>query len=258
MRWLVMILIFFALYTLGSHIFELYYERIKSLILKRGYTVIAVIAVFAVLLTGMPFLALITGLSFYLIPVIVRKKREIEEEKLFEIQFSSAMDSIASSMRAGMGLYSGIERVAESFAPPLGPVFREIILEVKKGNELVKAIKSVSERYPNQELIIFAESIDTIVRYGGSIARFLDVLSESVKNRMRIKDKARVLATQQRFQAILMFFLPFFILFAVSLIDFQLVKAFLSSKSGFLLSVAGLSLQLLGGYILWKMVGGEV
>jgi len=258
MRWAGIILIFLAFYVLGSHIFGLYYERVKSAIGRRAYTIFAVVSVSAVLLTGMPFLALTAGLSFYLIPLIVKKKRKMEEERLFEVQFSSAMDSIASCMRAGMGLYSGIERVADSFAPPLGPVFKEIVLEVKKGNELVKAIKGVSERYPNQELIIFAESIDTIVRHGGSIARFLDVLSESVKSRMRIKDKARVLAAQQRFQAILLFFLPFFILFAVSLIDFQLVRAFLSSMNGFFLSLAGLSLQLLGGYILWKMAGGEV
>jgi len=258
MRWLAITLIFMALYTLGSYIFELYYEKIKSVVSRRGYTILAVLIVFAVLLTGMPFLALITALSFFLIPLVIKKKREIEEGKLFEVQFSSAMDSIASSMRAGMGLYSGIERVAESFEPPLGSVFKDIILEVKKGNELVKAIKTASQRYPNQELLIFAESIDTITRSGGSIARFLDVLSESIKNRVRIKDKARVLASQQRFQAIIMFFLPFFILFAVSLIDFHLVKAFLSSRSGFLLSMAGLSLQLLGGYILWKMTGGEV
>lgn len=258
MRILSIILIFFSFYIFGSVVFESYYKRVEPFIKKKLSLIISCALVTGVLLTGMPFLALITALSFFLIPLVIKKKRKLEEEKLFEIQFASAMDSIASSMRTGMGLYSGIDRVAGSFPPPLGSLFKEMIFEVKKGNELVKAIKKISERYPNQELIIFAESIDMIMRSGGSIARFLDLLSESIKNRVRIKDKARVLATQQRFQAMVMFFLPFFILFAVSLIDFQLVKTFLSSNSGFLLSTGGLFLQLLGGYILWKMVGGEL
>ncbi len=258
MRWLGIIPIFLSLYILGSHLFETYFDRVKSFLKSRGYLVLCGITAFTFLVMGIPFFALLVILSFFLVPKIIKKKKDVEELKLFEEQFSSAMDSIASSMRAGMSLYSGMERVAESFHPPLGEVFKEIIFEVKKGSELVKAIKKVSEKYPNQELIIFAESIDTITRSGGSMAKFLDVLSQSIKTRIKIKDKARVLATQQRFQAILMFFLPFFILFAVSLIDFQLIKSFLFSKTGFLLSTAGLSLQLLGGYLLWKMVGGDV
>lgn len=253
-----MVFCYIAFYFLGLFLYERYSSRLVNLLKGRLYLLLSITVTGFLLLTGMPFLALLTGICFFILPRVLERKRKMDEERLFELQLCSAIDSISGSLRVGLSLYSGIERVADSYPPPLGDVFRKIILETRKGTELGNSIKKVAREYGNRELLLLSESLDIIMRSGGSVAKFMDVLSESMKNRIRLTERAKVLTSQQRFQAILLFFLPFFILFIMAFMDFRMVKAFLSSTTGFFLSTLALLLQFTGGYILWKMTGGNL
>jgi tight adherence protein B len=192
------------------------------------------------------------------IPVAYLAYRRQRRLRQFEAQFPEGLDMIGRSIRAGNALSGAISLVGEEMPDPIGHEFRQVSEEIRLGMEPGEALSRLQERAPIQDMSFFCTAIRIQRASGGNLAEVLDRLAEVIRERFKILSYARVLSAQHKWSAIFVGLSP-----AIMAVVFQLLQpgyfdALLTSPIGPLLIGAGLILEAIGFFTIWRIARIEV
>lgn len=200
----------------------------------------------------------ITIFSFVLIISIfyyIRAEGVRRRKRAMQKEFVSAVDGIAQSLKAGLSIVRAFEEVSETYSGEVGRKFKDVLKRLREGCSLSEAMREIYTEEETEEWRVFFAVIKSASKSGASLSRVLTSLSHTMNESMKLKDKVEVLTSSQRFQGMLMLFIPFVALLLMFFIEPVLITNFVSSKEGFLLSTTALALQVSASYIIWKMTG---
>ena len=126
----------------------------------------------------------------------------------FERQLPDVADSIAGSLRSGMGLGQAIARVAAHQPPPAAQEFALVLREHRLGVALDEALAAVAARSGLRDLHMLVAVLGIARDLGGGLAGALERLGASMRRRLAMEDRIRALTSQGRLQGIVMSALP--------------------------------------------------
>jgi tight adherence protein B len=159
-----------------------------------------------------PLLGLFTGLVFavsgWLAPhyyVLWRGRRRLQR---FVNQLGDTIGLMANSLRAGYSLLQTMDLVARESAPPMSEEFRRVVREVGLGVPLQDALDHLLERIPSEDLDLLVTAIAINHEVGGNLAQILEIIGETIRERVRIKGEIRVLTAQQSLSGYIISLLP--------------------------------------------------
>lgn len=155
-------------------------------------------------LYGAALAMLLTAVAPRALYVWLRRRRL----RALERQLPDIADSIASSLRAGLGLGQAIARVAQHQPPPAAQEFALLVREHRLGIPLEQALSDLAVRSDLRDLHMLVATLGIARDLGGGLADALERLGASIRRRLIMEDRIRALTAQGRLQGIVMGVLP--------------------------------------------------
>jgi tight adherence protein B len=185
----------------------------------------------------------------------------------FEGQLSDTLNLLVNALRSGYSQLQGMEAVATELPPPVSVEFERVVQEVRLGLTLSQSLENMLRRMPSEDLDLVVTAVNIQREVGGNLAEILDIISFTIRERVRIKGEIRTLTAQGRISGWIITFLPVALAFILVGINPQYMTQLWVQEPPFLFPgvpcgwlVIGVSLLMiiLGGAAIQKIVDIEV
>ncbi len=220
------------------------------------YTVAASLATLCLLspLLLSPAVALLSisgGFAFVLaaVKVIGAKRRA----KMLE-QLPSFINQVTRRLSAGVSVENAFADSVETLERPLGTVMRRVVRRVYMGYELHQAFEKEASVTRLHEFNVLATAIRINEQYGGSIRSILDDIVGILRLEEAGKRELSAMTGETRFTAMVLAVLPPGIAAYMFTMNPGIMLNMWSQASGKSLLIAAVVLEIVGVFVLWRMV----
>jgi tight adherence protein B len=177
-------------------------------------------------------LAVLGGIVLYILPGRVIAWRISRRNWKFEMQMLDFTVAVVGNLRSGFALPNAIELAIEHLGNPIRQDFSLMLAEYRLGVELSEAIKRMNDRISSENLQLFTATVCVAIRSGGSIAEVLENLIHTIRKRKEMEGKIRSLTAQFNFESLCMILLPIPVFLVLYLLDPELMRPLLTTKTG--------------------------
>jgi tight adherence protein B len=161
-------------------------------------------------------LSLIVSLVLFLSYVRLRRTQRIGK---FREQLPDVLDIVVRSLRAGHPLLIALSLVAREMPDPAGSEFGIATDEVTYGLDLTSAMRNLSSRVGDRDLVYVVTAIAIQSETGGNLGEILGRLSALIRERFKMMRKIRALTSEGRASAMILTGLPLVLFGAVALLS---------------------------------------
>ena len=194
---------------------------LNQLILQSGITVgvQGVLFTMAFLFAGTYFVAsiildemlislLAAGFLGLGLPVVLLKSMRAARQRKFEEQLPDAIDIMVRGLRAGHAIPVAIATVGRQMTQPLGGEFTITAGELTYGLDLETAMVNLRSRVGQSDLSLLVLAVSIQAKMGGNLAEILSNLSKVIRDRFKLRRKAKALSAEGRYSAIFLSIMP--------------------------------------------------
>ena len=142
------------------------------------------------------------------LPLLYLRWRRRQVERKFVSQLLDTVGLLASSVRSGHSLLQALEHVTTEAPEPTRSAIALVVREVGLGASQEDALERLADRLPTDDLELIVSALNVHHQIGGSLAKVLDSISETIRERVRIEGDIRGLTAQQRYSAYILSLLP--------------------------------------------------
>ena len=200
-------------------------------------------------LYGAALAMLLTAVAPRALYIWLRKRRL----RILERQLPDIADSIAGSLRAGLGLGQAIARVAQHQPPPAAQEFALLVREHRLGIPLEQALSDLAVRSDLRDLHMLVATLGIARDLGGGLAEALERLGSSIRRRLVMEDRIGALTAQGRLQGIVMGVLPIALGAVLFVLEPVQMRKLFTDPVGWL-TIGGILLLELGGLMLLRRI----
>ncbi|MCS7275572.1 MAG: type II secretion system F family protein [Dehalococcoidia bacterium] len=211
------------------------------------------------LMLGMPIFVLPLAfiLGFQLPRFLVQSQRRKRQAKI-EAQLLEALPLLASGLRAGYGFLQALDFVARRVGQPLSWELGLTIQELQLGADFEDALGALSRRVGSADLDLVVTALVLQRQVGGNLAELLTMVERTMRERVRLRGEIKALTGQQRMSAMVIGALPFFLGGVLMLLNPDYVGLLFTRPAGLAMLGTGLCMELMGLYILRRILSIEV
>ena len=202
----------------------------------------------------LPLVGVALGLAAACLPYMYVRFERNRRMLKFEEQFPEAIDLLSRALRAGHAFTTGLSMVADEMREPVGPEFRQLFDEQNFGRPLDQALKAFADRIPTIDAKFFVTAVLTQREAGGNLSEVLDNLARIIRDRFRVKRQVRVISAHGRITGWVLSALPVSLGLIFTVMDPETYRKFYNDPLGIKMIVGALSLQVIGVYIIKKIV----
>lgn len=194
----------------------------------------------AAVLGGMPFLWLVH-----------RKRKRV---KLFLDAMPEAVELIGRALRAGHGLASGLRLVSEEMKGPIADEFGRVFEEQNLGIPIEISLRGMAERIPAMDVRFFVIAVIIQRSTGGDLAEVLDKIGKLIRQRFELYGHVKGLTAEGRLSGVVLLALPPGLLGFLSVSNYGYVAPLFNTPMGNKMLMITAALQLLGAWMIKKIV----
>lgn len=229
---------------------------------RQEWTIIGVVAFLLMMLVYIakhsilgPVVVLLFMFILYKLMINVHKKKRA---KKFEEGLGDMLTSATGALKAGYSLFQALDTVAKETKGQVGEEFTKILKEISLGVAVEDALIHAQERVPSNDFELIINAILIQRQVGGNLSEVLDIVAETIRERLRMRGEVRALTAQGRMS------MWIFVLMApiIALIMFFFNPTYLSylwtTKVGWVLLMIAFVGQLIGVFLIRRIVHFEV
>jgi len=205
-----------------------------------------------------PWLGLALAGVFGAIPFVYLGFRRRRRLRQLTEQIPDMLTLLVGALRAGYGLSQALEILVERMGPPLSTEINRVTRAISLGLPLKQALQDMAERVGSDDLSLIVIAITVQYDIGGNLAETLETIGDTVRHRLRILRDIRVLTAQQRFTGYVLAVLPVGVALLLFVINPEYIGRLFEPGMIRLLPIAAVLLQLLGFFIISRIVDIEV
>ncbi len=158
------------------------------------------------------FSALIGGVVGAFLPRMYVKSQQGKRLQKFNDQLPDMLNLMVNGLRAGFSTLQAMEAVSKELPPPICDEFRRVVQEMQLGISMEKALANLLRRIPSDDLDFVVTSVNVQREVGGNLAEIMDIISFTIRERVRIKGEIRVLTSQVTYSGRILSLMPVFLL----------------------------------------------
>lgn len=128
--------------------------------------------------------------------------------RAFENQLGDTLNLWVNALRSGYSVLQGMEAIATELPPPVSREFERVVQEVRLGLSLEQALNNLLRRMPSDDLDLVITAVNIQREVGGNLAEILDIISHTIRERVRIKGEIQTLTAQGRLTGWIISLLP--------------------------------------------------
>lgn len=195
-------------------------------------------------------LALLVGAALgAAVPMLTLRVLKLRRMAKLDDQLVSAVQTLASGVRAGLNLVQAVELVARNLPAPVAQEFAHLLREYEYGVPIEAAMMNAANRIGLSNYRLVFSALRTHRERGGDLGQTLDRIAESVREIQRLEKRIQTLTAPGRAAARWMGAMPAIILGILYLIEPTLVTVLFVEDVGKLLLGAVVLLNGIG--FLW-------
>jgi tight adherence protein B len=146
-------------------------------------------------------LSVVAG-SFYL---KMKGDRRINK---FGDQLELVLRMLSGALRVGLGMRQALILVTEEVADPARREFQRVVGRTNIGIPIADALDELARSVPSNEMQMFSRVVRVQLQTGGDLARVLEQLATTIRDRRRVFRKMKTLTAQGKYGAYIIGALP--------------------------------------------------
>ncbi len=202
--------------------------------------------------SGLITVAVLAG--FGSAPVAVVWFKATRRLKAFEDQLPDVLITLAAALKAGHSFKQGLQTIVDEGNPPASKELQRVLAEARLGRPLELALADMSVRLGSKNFDFVITAVKIQQQVGGSLAGLVDMVADTVRQRLQFVRKVKGLTAMGRAGAYVLVALPFFIAAAITFINPTYMNPLYHSSTGHMLIYTGLGMMAFGSAILKKIV----
>lgn len=177
----------------------------------------------------------------------------------FENQLPDTLGLWVNALRSGYSVLQSMEAIARDAPEPTATEFKRVVQEVQLGIDMEDAFAHLLNRVESEDLDLVVTAVNIQREVGGNLAEILDVISHTIRERIKLKGEIRVLTAQGRITGYLISGLPIVLaLFLYTINREYMANLFENRMCGWPLLGIGLALIGIGMALIQKIVDIDI
>jgi tight adherence protein B len=182
-------------------------------------------------------------------PLAWLRLRIMQRLGAFEQGLPEALDRVNGALKAGYGIEYGLDLVARDGTGPAAEEFGQVLQEINLGADLEEALARLIVRIDSEDARLLATAVAVQRRTGGNLIEVLSQMSNTLRERERIRRDVRVITTAPRVSGYVVALLPLFTIVAMYFTSRYYIDALIGDPLGRLAAAASIALCGIGLYI---------
>ena len=225
------------------------------------------IALYVIAIIGVAFIAflvggrlvvsaLIGGAIGAFLPGLYVRQQKSKRLATFNNQLPDMLNLVVNGLRAGYSTLQAMEAVSKELPPPICDEFRRVVQEMQLGITMEKALENLLRRIPSEDLDFVVTAINVQREVGGNLAEIMDVISYTIRERIRIKGEIRALTSQATYSGRALALMPIGLLCILWFLNRDYVMTFFAQGNALCGGIAlGLAaILIVSGYIVMTRI----
>jgi tight adherence protein B len=151
-----------------------------------------------------------------------------------------------------------LDSVASELPPPISTEFRRVVQEMQLGLSMEQALSNMLRRIDSEDLDLMITAVNVQREVGGNLADILDVISFTIRERVRIKGEVRTLTAQGRTSAYVITALPIGLTILLLMMNRDYMMQMFTHMCGWMMVGACVILIASGAFALRKITDIEI
>jgi tight adherence protein B len=189
--------------------------------------------------------------------------KRAKKRALFAGLLLDTLGIVSNALKAGYSFMQAIELITRESPYPMSTEFKKVLRENAVGVNLETSLENMAQRLENDDFDLLVTVVLIQREVGGNLADVLDQISETIRERIKIKGQIVTLTSQARMGGYVITGLPIFLGFAIFALnpDYFVNKFLFAEVGGFKgwYSLVGCGMMMgLGAFIIGKITDIDV
>lgn len=197
------------------------------------------------------------GLGFVLPAFYVRVRKDRRSEAISR-QLVETLQLISSALRSGFAFTQAVELTAKQMAPPMQDELNQFLRDNAIGSTMDDALRAMVKRAGSYDLDMAVTAILVQRTTGGNLSETLDNVTETMRERERIRGEIRSLTAHQRLTGLILSIYPAALALLFFAISPTIMSVLWTEMFGRVLLIIGGSLQIIGIFIIRRILAIDI
>jgi len=216
-------------------------------------------AAYFVLFSGDIIFSILAAFIGFFAPRIFVSNKISSRLIAFENQLPDTLGLWVNALRSGYSVLQAMEAISRDAPEPTKTEFKRVVQEVQLGIDMQDALAHLLERVESDDLDLVVTAVNIQREVGGNLSEILEVISNTIRERIKLKGEIRVLTSQGRITGYIISFLPIGLAFFLNGINPGYMGGLFENRlCGWPMLGAGLALIGIGSAIIQKIVDIEI
>ncbi len=188
------------------------------------------------------------------LPIIFIKIKKGKRIKAFEAQLGDTLIMMCNGLRSGFSFQQAMENVASDMPAPIGVEFGRVCNEIRYGATLDDALNNMVERVKSPDLMLVVSAVLIQRTTGGNLSEILSTISETIRDRIKIKGEISSITAQGRMSGMIIGALPVCIAAILMVVNPEYMSTFFTTTAGNIMLAVSVVMEVLGFFAIRKVV----
>lgn len=212
---------------------------------------VGVLFLLAWILTRQIVLAGMAGIVGWSLPGLWVRQRQDKRLSGFNDQLPNVLTLLVGTLRSGYGMTAALDTVAQQMPPPVSEEFGRVVREISLGLPAIQALRNLVRRVRSDDLDLVVTAVAIQYEVGGNLAIILETISETIRERVRLKSQLRTLTVQHRMTRSILTALPFILAGLIYLLNPEYMSGLFTPGVFLIIPIGSVVLIVLG----WVLMG---
>ncbi len=157
---------------------------------------------------GRVLFMLVGGILGTILPYLVLRRGVKQRQREASMQVADLLQFLVGALKAGFGINQALESVVDQLPSPMREEIHYVLQSIHVGLSLPEALALMAQRIQSDEMDMLVVAITVQYEVGGNLTPTLENISQTIRDRIRIKREVQILTAQQRMSGYVLAFLP--------------------------------------------------
>ena len=198
------------------------------------------------------------GVLLAYLPILYLRIARSRRQRAFSGQLPDVLTMLVGALRAGYGLTQAMQLLVERFPAPASKEFGRVMRATGLGVGVQRALRDMARRVGTDELGLVVTAINVQYDTGGNLAETLDIIAETIRDRVRIQREIAVFTAQQQLTGYILAALPVLLFIIIFMMNPQFFAPFFEPGWARMLPIAAVVMQVAGFLVIRRVLDIEV
>ncbi|CZQ80884.1 type ii secretion system (t2ss) protein f [Trichococcus palustris] len=190
----------------------------------------------------------------YRLPETVVESTRKKRAKQLNAQLPQALSLIANGLRAGFSFPQAMAVVSREMEAPIADEFAKVLRDNSYGKNMDEALQELAKRTDDEDLDILITTLLIHLQVGGDLSEILDTISQTIRERVKLKGDIHTLTSQSQMSAVVIGILPVAIAAVIFMFNPEYIGTLFTEPLGLMMLGVAVGMILVGAFALTKIV----